>query len=189
MQELETTMVEQEHRPVQLVMNFWKRKERWPEGDGRRYASVRAFFWRIFFSPGTVALVGGGLGLLSLGVLAYQTKLMREQNVQFTNQIAFQEESFKSARKTDLINLLNSGNRNTKQSAFIEFYGDSTYYNHTTIILDDTLRVVNADLSNYKINDFGSEAISLNSIYLKKGEMSISADRLTIINSYFHQLR
>ncbi len=79
--EVEARLLEQEHRPPHLVLNFLNRKKKWPNpNDPRRKAAQKAIVWRLFFSPAVLA-VGGStiLGLVTAFILFKQTDILNEQ--------------------------------------------------------------------------------------------------------------
>jgi hypothetical protein len=83
--ELEARFIEQEHRIVRVVQNYFDRK-RWPPDDPRRVAARNAVIWRVL-TPGTAAVAAGGLvAIATLVVLVWQTRLIAEQNEFFRDQ-------------------------------------------------------------------------------------------------------
>jgi len=82
---IEAQLLEQEHRPLKLIKNYFNR-EKWDENDPRRRAVKVAIFWRILFSPGIIATTGGIIALCSLGVLIWQTSVLLNQNALIKNQ-------------------------------------------------------------------------------------------------------
>jgi len=111
-EEIEAKFYEQEHRFVQVILNFIKRKE-WESDDPRRKATVKALIWRLL-SPATAAVAGGSLiAIGSLVVLIWQTSLIaeqnrffKEQNVKFQEQIDLQGEQDRATRRTEVISNL-----------------------------------------------------------------------------------
>ena len=86
---IEADLIEQEHRLIHIVTNFWNREERWPKHDDiRRAASKKAILWRLFCSPSTVVVSGGIIALISMFVLIDQNKIIEEQNIIISEQNA-----------------------------------------------------------------------------------------------------
>lgn len=124
--ELEAGLIGQEHRLVPVLINFFGRKQ-WPVGDPRRKATRNALLWR-FFSPGTLALTGGGVvGVMTLVVLIgqwrevqrqsglfdrqntliyEQNQYFRQQNQNLQQQLNTQAQQHQTARRTELIAIL-----------------------------------------------------------------------------------
>lgn len=84
--DIEVRLVAQEHRLFAVLQNFFIERPKWPKGDPRRDAAARAIIWCIFFSPGTVAIAGGLIGIATLAVLVWQNALIKEQNAYFQEQ-------------------------------------------------------------------------------------------------------
>ncbi|MBS0430427.1 MAG: pentapeptide repeat-containing protein [Proteobacteria bacterium] len=83
--ELEARFIEQEHRIVRVVQNYFDRK-RWTLDDPRRAAARNAILWRMF-APGTAAVAASSLvAIATLVVLVWQTGLIAEQNEFFKEQ-------------------------------------------------------------------------------------------------------
>jgi hypothetical protein len=110
--ELEARFIEQEHRIVRVVQNYFDRK-RWPAEDPRRTAARNAVIWRIL-TPGTAAVAASGfVALATLIVLIWQTRLISEQNEFFKDQnqklqlqIDQQGTQDTSRRRTEIIGVL-----------------------------------------------------------------------------------
>tara|TARA_R110002124_G_scaffold17532_3_gene73486 strand:- start:371576 stop:372832 length:1257 start_codon:yes stop_codon:yes gene_type:complete len=83
--QIEAQLLEQEHRPLTLIKNYFNR-DKWNKNDPRRRAVKVAIFWRILFSPAVLATTGGLLAFLSLVVLTWQTFVLLDQNVLLTDQ-------------------------------------------------------------------------------------------------------
>lgn len=83
--ELESKLLEQEHRPFTIIKNFFERTK-WGKEDPRRKAIKVSFFWRLFFSPGVLAASGGIIAILSLSILVWQTCILIKQNSLITIQ-------------------------------------------------------------------------------------------------------
>ncbi len=82
--DLESKLIEQEHRPITLIWNYLKRKTKWEKGDKRRNAATRAILWRLFFSPTTLAVVSGGfMAIFSIYFLYQQNQILNTQNKLF----------------------------------------------------------------------------------------------------------
>ena len=85
--ELEAKLIEQEHRPITIILNFINRFKYWSDGDIRRDAAIKAVIWRLLFSPTTIAVASGGLlGFITLYFLYQQNILLNNQNDLLTNQ-------------------------------------------------------------------------------------------------------
>ena len=82
---VEAELLEQEHRPFQLIWNFLDRKNRWKSKDDIRHkAVIKAIFWRFIFSPTTMAVISTGIvGFLTLFFMFRQTTLLEKQNLLF----------------------------------------------------------------------------------------------------------
>ena len=104
--ELSASMVEQEHRAFPILRNFFVERGKWEPGDPRRDAAAKALLWRIFFSPGTAATVGGLVGLLTLVALAAQTYYLSVQTTSAQEATAELRGQFQQARRTELIAVL-----------------------------------------------------------------------------------
>ncbi|MEP3836929.1 MAG: pentapeptide repeat-containing protein [Algibacter sp.] len=78
--EIEEKLIEQEHRPIQVITNYLFRNKKWSKGDGRITSSKKALIWRIFFSPGVVAGTGGIIALISIFILHLQNNILLDQN-------------------------------------------------------------------------------------------------------------
>ena len=94
--DIEARLIAQEHRLFSVLQNFFVERPKWPQGDPRRDAAAKALLWCIFFSPGTVALTGGTVGLATLIVLIWQTTQIREQNNLFQTQVDQQQAQLES---------------------------------------------------------------------------------------------
>lgn len=113
--ELEARIVEQEHRLFPVLNNFFITRRKWTEDDPRRDAAVKALLWRIFFSPGTVAVTGAGIGLVTLAVMVWQNFLIKEQNQYFREQIAQQQQQLDAQQRV--------ANQSTRSEAIERIYG------------------------------------------------------------------
>lgn len=110
--ELEARFIEQEHRIVRVVQNYFDRK-RWAVDDPRRLAARNAVIWRVL-TPGTAAVATGGLvAVATLIVLIWQTRLIGEQNDFFRDQnqklqaqIDQQADQDASRRRTEIFGVL-----------------------------------------------------------------------------------
>lgn len=121
--ELREQLIEQEHRGFRILTNFFVEKRKWPKGDPRHDAAWKALLYRFLLSPGMIAVAGGTVGALSVGLLAWhgmilrdQYKEMAHQNEEFRNQTAAiteqnrqQAERFQLQRRTELIAILYEG--------------------------------------------------------------------------------
>ncbi|PHV05605.1 hypothetical protein CSQ96_19385 [Janthinobacterium sp. BJB412] len=110
--EVEARFIEQEHRIVRVVQNYFDRKN-WPADDPRRVAARNAVIWRVL-APGTAAVAASGIiALATLGVLVWQTGLIADQNMAFKEQnnklqlqIDQQADQDTSRRRTEIIAVL-----------------------------------------------------------------------------------
>jgi uncharacterized protein YjbI with pentapeptide repeats len=90
-QEFEAKLLEQEHRPWTAIRNFVLVAPQLPKGDPRRKAILLSLIWSLFFSPAGVAMTGGLLAAVSLGLLFWQNDLMRDGNKLILEQIQAEE--------------------------------------------------------------------------------------------------
>jgi uncharacterized protein YjbI with pentapeptide repeats len=171
--EIEARFLEQDHRPVRIWHNWWLSRD-YPAGDPRKEAAVKAVFWWIF-SPATVAVAGAGFtAVASLGVLVWQTTLLREQNAFFKEQnqaihtqIEFQSSQDMRQRRTMIFAALYErdegvnevgakANSRTRTEALLEFVPMERKLQSTQkegkVSLEgaflDQVQVVSADFSN-----------------------------------------
>ncbi|MBQ4803162.1 hypothetical protein J8L88_09905 [Aquimarina sp. MMG015] len=110
--DLETKLLEQEHRPLTILRNYSNRNK-YPKGDPRRRAVFVSFFWRMFFSPGVIATGGGIIALISLVLLFWQSKILIQQNgliVDQNNLVKYQNQKI-----TDQNYLVEAQRRSTLQ--------------------------------------------------------------------------
>ncbi|MBC5782337.1 pentapeptide repeat-containing protein [Ramlibacter sp. USB13] len=137
--DLEARFLEQEHRIVRVVQNFFDRTK-WPADDPRRAAARNALLWRVL-APGTAAVAAGGIvAVATLLVLVWQTSLIadqneffKEQNQKLQQQIDLQSEQDASRRRTEIIatlyetqmgnfgSLVPRSNPRTRAEAVLEF--------------------------------------------------------------------
>jgi hypothetical protein len=110
--EVEARLLEQEHRVVRVVQNFFARRQ-WAADDPRYGACRKALIWLIFSPTMAAAAAGGGVALATLIVLSVQTKLLRDQNQYFQDQnrtlqaqIELQRTSHDAQRRTETIRLI-----------------------------------------------------------------------------------
>jgi uncharacterized protein YjbI with pentapeptide repeats len=138
---LEAKLIEQEHRIFSVLWNFFVKRSSWEKGDPRRSAAVKAFLWQ-FISPGSVVAITGGLiAAFSLIVLIWQTQLtekqtnaldqqtelfnkqnelVKEQNSELRNQIESQNQQYLTNRRTELLQFLYDGEKNTTKFECLE---------------------------------------------------------------------
>lgn len=111
--EIEAKLLEQEHRPTHLVLNYLKRKAKWPnESDPRRKAVSKAIIWRLFFSPAVLAFTGSSLLAWATlwfmnrqnSIIEVQTELLEEQNKKIEIQANLEEAS----RRNNLVFLMDN---------------------------------------------------------------------------------
>lgn len=100
LEKVEAELLEQEHRPLRLLWNFWNRKKIWKNPDDhRRAATKKALLWRLFFSPTTIALGSGGLvAVLTLMFLSRQTDAIENQTTILDQQTKLLEASRRSSQ-------------------------------------------------------------------------------------------
>lgn len=111
--------IEQEHRFIKVVINFFRRSQ-WEKNDIRRVAAQKALIWSII-SPSKVTAIGGfTVGLISLMILYWQGKTLseqnsiiseqnsffQEQNKQISSQLLEEDKRFLFTRRTDLLKIL-----------------------------------------------------------------------------------
>ncbi|MDH7444665.1 hypothetical protein [Aquimarina sp. 2201CG14-23] len=111
--EIETKLLEQEHRPLVIIKNFINRNQ-YEKGDPRRKAIYSSFIWRLFFSPGVMAASGGLIALISLGILIWQSSIMikqnnlvLDQNIKINQQNYLVEAQRRSALQFEISEILN----------------------------------------------------------------------------------
>lgn len=106
---LEARFIEQEHRFIKIVQNYFTNRAR-PAGDVRQTSARNALLWHIF-SPATVAVAGGGiiavasLVILSIqtGLIAQQNRYFQDQNKAIQDQIEQQASQERDRRRTEVI--------------------------------------------------------------------------------------
>ncbi len=91
-------MLEQDHRIFAVAWSFLTRK-RWPRGDTRRSASLKAVIWNVF-SPST-AVVGG---TAIVGILTFLA--MQSQNVLIAEQLQQGRQNYLEQRQVELFKAL-----------------------------------------------------------------------------------
>ena len=84
--DIESRLIEQEHRPIQVITNFLISRKKYEKGSKKRDAALKAMIWRLFYSPTTVAVGAGSVGLISLFFIYRQTNLIDQQNTLIENQ-------------------------------------------------------------------------------------------------------
>ncbi|MDM3872038.1 pentapeptide repeat-containing protein [Porticoccus sp. W117] len=89
---LETRLIEQDHRLLHVLNNFFIQRRDWPKGDPRRTAAFKALLHRLFFSPSTVATAGSLIAVASLIVLFQQNAILFDQNQLISDQNHFFQE-------------------------------------------------------------------------------------------------
>jgi uncharacterized protein YjbI with pentapeptide repeats len=83
--DLEAKLIEQEHRLVEVMACFFRRKK-WADGDPRRYAAKMAVFHWIVIFFFTLAFGGAGGALIAFLGVAIQTTIMLEQTKMMARQ-------------------------------------------------------------------------------------------------------
>ena len=125
--DIEARLLEQDHRIFAVAWSFLTR-QRWPKGDARRSASLKAVIWNVF-SPGT-AVVGG---TAIVGILTFLA--MQSQNVLIAEQLKQGRQNYLEQRQVELFKALydakdqvdDEGNRvplnnvRIRQEAFLEY--------------------------------------------------------------------
>jgi len=161
---IEVKLIEQEHRLFNVLENYFINRKKWDINDPRRTAATKALFWKIFFSPGTIAATGGIVATITLFVLFQQNSLFKEQNQImskqnqfFQTQIKQQEQQYDLQRRTDLISILygDGYDSRTKSEALLEFVELEKKR-----VADDSVRIVKKVLDE-KINLSGSNLSSV----------------------------
>jgi uncharacterized protein YjbI with pentapeptide repeats len=107
--DLEARFLEQEHRVVRVIQNYFDSKK-WAVGDPRRAAARNALLWRLL-APSTAAVATSGLVAgATLVVLIWQTRLIaeqneffKEQNQKLQTQIDQQADQDTNRRRTEII--------------------------------------------------------------------------------------
>lgn len=85
---IEKRLIEQEHRPWQVITNFFYRKKKWANDTGKQNAAKAALLWRILYSPTVIAVSGGLIAILTLLELKRQNTIIQEQNNYFKQQLS-----------------------------------------------------------------------------------------------------
>ena len=116
---LEAKLLEQEHRPLRLIINFVNRNKYWKnENDIRREAVTKAIFWKLLFSPTTIAIGAGGLvSIITIFFIWKQNKLIEKQNYRVEQQTHLIEASRRSSQMfvmSDVLSDLNKELENPK---------------------------------------------------------------------------
>jgi hypothetical protein len=84
--EIETQLIEQEHRLPHILYRFFYRKSLYPNKKSQQTATGKAVIWGIVFSPATIA-VGGGIAALITAWLMYQQTSIMRQTADPTNRV------------------------------------------------------------------------------------------------------
>jgi len=124
--DIEAKLLEQEHRPIQVIGNFFNRNK-WEKDDPRRSSVKKAIIWRLFFSPGVMAVAGGGIGILTLVALLWQNTLFKEQNqlIKTQNQSLIEQLSFDTrAHYEDKLLLNNASDKTIALSRYVQSLRD-----------------------------------------------------------------
>lgn len=189
LKKIESTLVEQEPRIIKVLQNYFINRKKWGKTDQRSKSAVITLVRRIFFSSTTVALAGSFIGFLTLVLLYWQvtemreqTKHLQDQNENLQQQISQQQNAYKTARKTNLIELLDSDNNSVRHSAFLEFFGDSTYYTNTSIVMD-SLYFNDITLNNFTYKNLEIDAIFFINSKLSNDSIIFNAIRFSLIKS------
>jgi|GEM_PF-4151024 len=112
---------------------------------GQNWFKKLPIFWRLML----IGISGGSLvGGVTLGILIWQTVLLKLQNEKMAEEIDLQRQTYVNARRTDLIQLMSSKNNNLQQNAFIEFFSNPDFYEDSFVHID-TLYLTNARWSNF----------------------------------------
>ncbi len=182
-QEIRAKLIEQEHRAFSVLRNFFIERKKWPEGDPRRDAAFKALLWRIFFSPGTAAAVGGVIAIMSLIALATQIYLQDQANRELRTQ-------FELRRRTELVAILwdRSGpngcpsiNARMRSEALIEFVSgerirgaeiDLTFSQLSDVVVQKTLSLAGADLTAANLHRAQLPNVDLRSARLAGAKMA-----------------
>jgi len=78
---IESGLIEQEHRPISAILRYFQRKKEFPdENDPRRFATTKGLIFALLFSPATFAMGGVVFATASVGILVWQTLLIKENN-------------------------------------------------------------------------------------------------------------
>jgi len=173
LEKIEALLIEQEHRFLTVLNNFFIKRPKWPSDDPRRAASAKALIWALFFSPGTVAVAGTTVALVIVGVFVWQNLLIKKQNEFFQTQIKQQQSQIESqdnifiqTERTKLLQIIYgsefNNNLRIKREAvktFVLLERDRLakekpkYYSSGTVIIS-YVDLSNADLKNIEIDNF-----------------------------------
>lgn len=109
--ELGAKLIEQDHRLVPVLTNFFSERKKYKIGDPRHIASYKALFWH-FVSPRTAVTAGVGFAAILGLVLTFQAnRLLVQQNKKLDTQNRLAE----SSRRASLIFELTSINEAISQ--------------------------------------------------------------------------
>ena len=104
--DLRSELYEQDHRLFVVAKRFFIDRKKLHKGDKTRDAITKSLLYALLFSPATIAIAGGTLGLASLGVLIWQNYLISEQNSNFRAEIVKRDNQWELERRTTLLRLL-----------------------------------------------------------------------------------
>jgi uncharacterized protein YjbI with pentapeptide repeats len=173
LKELEARIIEQEHRPISALRNFFKRK-RWANDDPRRTATSIALVWNFVFSPTAVA-TGGGLIALATLYFFYQ------QNQTMVQQLESQRAQDQLARRTLTISALYStppANPRIRKEALSEFV-------HLERAAGRQLDLSGAQLGGMSISDENLSRIVFDSAVMNSNQFS----RILFTNCSFEAMQ
>lgn len=153
--ELEAKLLEQEHRPFKLIWNFWNREKFKDENDIRKKAVTKALFYRLIFSPTTLALTGTGIiSIMTIYFLYRQTNLFEFQNELLESQNVL------TNSQNSLVKLQNSNLE--KQTLLFEESSRQSFY---MSMLDQLFKDINIET---KTNDKLSKTLTERIIWLSR---------------------
>lgn len=168
-EELELKIIEQEHRIIPAIVNYWKARKELNHNDPKRLAAFKALIWQIFFSPTTVVVTGGIIGLATLIAFIWQNNLISEQNSFLRQQLEAQQQQIITQQKVN--------NQNLKNQSIVQIYG-SDYTNNPRVkaeALKTLVQVERATMS-YERNSLSTDYINLheanlNGAWLENSEL------------------
>ena len=118
--EYEAKLIEQEHRVLSILINFFINRKKWNTSDPRRSASIKAFLFLFIPSLSTLA-IGSIITFISLFFMFEQTKIMKkqntliqEQNSLIVKQLSVQQKFQINARRTELVKAIYKSKESTK---------------------------------------------------------------------------
>ncbi len=183
--EFETRLIAQEHRLFSVLQNFFVERPKWPPGDPRRDAAAKALLWCMFFSPTTIAVTGGLIGLATLAVLVWQNTLIVEQNAYFQTQLQQQQVQIQAqdrvatqSERTNAIHAIYgpqfSSNPRIKAEAVrsLVVIERSRINEGENVFASDYVNLHDADLRNIHIENFDLKKVSFRNSNLQSAVLA-----------------